>query len=146
MTGGVSASKFHPKYSDVEFVALVQQVADAHSDVELRVICDNYSTHNHEYLKNWQVVNPWVDMHFAPTSSFMLNKLAFFSGIITCLCLKRSSFTLLAELEATLVRHFERYKQDAKQFKWSKTANYPLGGMMRKAKSGDPLIEARTNN
>lgn len=146
-TGKLSASKFYKKHTNVQFVDFLQQVADANPGIDLHVICDNYATHKHQNVKNWLAANPRVAIHFTPTSCSWLNMVEIFFGIITRQCLKRSNFTSIPELEGALSRYIERYNEEATPFTWTKTADYLLGKMTRKAKANVlELDETQSNN
>lgn len=132
LTGKLSANAFYQKHTNVEFVDFLGQVADAHPDVELHVICDNYGTHKHQNVMDWLAVNPRVSMHFTPTSCSWLNMVEIFFGIITRQCLKRGTFSSVKELEESMKRYIENYNKDAKPFTWTKSAEYLLGKMKRK--------------
>ncbi|GAA1346056.1 IS630-like element ISMsm5 family transposase [Arthrobacter roseus] len=132
LTGKLSANAFYQKHTNVEFVDFLNQVADAHPDVELHVICDNYGTHKHQNVKDWLAANPRVSMHFTPTSCSWLNMVEIFFGIITRQCLKRGTFSSVADLQDAMERYIENYNKDAKPFTWTKSAEYLLGKMKRK--------------
>lgn len=144
-TGKLSASKFYQKHTNIEFVDFLQQAADANPLVDLHVVCDNYATHKHQNVLDWLVANPRVTMHFTPTSCSWLNMVEIFFGIITRQCLKRSNYASIPELEAAVSRYIERYNEDAKPFAWTKTADYLLGKMARKAKV-NVVDETEPNN
>ncbi len=116
LTGKLSANAFYHKHTNVEFVDFLDQIADAHPDVELHVICDNYGTHKHQNAKDWLAVNPPVSMHFTATSCSWLNMVEIFFGIITRQCLKRGTFPSMKELEESMKRYTENYNKDAKPF------------------------------
>lgn len=51
---------------------------------------------------------------------------------ITRQCLKRGTFSLVAELQETMERYIEHYNKDAKPFARTKSADRLLGKMKRK--------------
>ncbi|MEW1979961.1 IS630 family transposase [Citricoccus sp. NPDC079358] len=132
LTGKLCASDFYPKHTNIEFVDFLDQVAEANPGVELHVIADNYATHKHQNVRDWLAANPRVTMHFTPTSCSWLNMVEIFFGIITRQCLKRSNFSSIPELEASLRRYIANYNKNAKPFIWTKGADYLLGKMKRK--------------
>ena len=132
LTGKLSANAFYQKHTNVEFVDFLNRVAEAHPGVDLHVICDNYATHKHQNVKDWLAANPRVTMHFTPTSCSWLNMVEIFFGIITRQCLKRGTFSSVPELQDAMERYIEHYNQDARPFRWTKSADHLLGKMKRK--------------
>uniref|UniRef100_UPI00351E5DA8 transposase n=1 Tax=Mycolicibacterium fortuitum TaxID=1766 RepID=UPI00351E5DA8 len=49
--------------------------------LRLRIICDNYATHNHPKARAWLDRIPRITMHFTPTSCSWLNTVEIFFGI-----------------------------------------------------------------
>ena len=132
LTGKLSANAFFQKHTNVEFVDFLNRVAEAHPGVDLHVICDNYATHKHQNVKDWLAANPRVTMHFTPTSCSWLNMVEIFFGIITRQCLKRGTFSSVPELQDAMERYIEHYNQDARPFRWTKSADHLLGKMKHK--------------
>ncbi len=132
LSGRVSASSFYQRHSNAEFVDFLGQVANAHPDVELHVICDNYATHKHQNVKNWLVENPRVTLHFTPTSCSWLNMVEIFFGLVTRRAIRRGSFHSVQDLEDTIETYIAGYNERAKPFRWVKTADYLLGKIKRK--------------
>jgi hypothetical protein len=44
------------------------------ADLEVHLICDNYSTHKHPDIQRWLTTHPRFHMHFTPTYSSWLNQ------------------------------------------------------------------------
>jgi transposase len=126
-TGKLSADKCYQKHTNAEFVDFLGLVADAHPDVELHVVCDNYATHKHANVKAWLAANPRVTMHFTPTSCSWLNMVEIFFGIITKQAIRRGSFHSVDDLEATIRAHIDSYNERATPFIWTKTAEHLIG-------------------
>ncbi|XAS67351.1 IS630 family transposase [Micrococcaceae bacterium Sec5.7] len=132
LTGKVSANAFYQRHTNTEFVDFLNQVATAHPDVELHVICDNYATHKHQNVKDWLAANPRVSMHFTPTSCSWLNMVEIFFGLVTRQAIRRGSFHSVQDLEDTIETYITNYNESAKPFRWIKTADYLLGKIKRK--------------
>lgn len=132
LTGKVSTSAFHQRHTNVEFVEFMDQVATAHPDVDLHVICDNYATHKHQNVKDWLAANPRVSMHFTPTSCSWLNMVEIFFGLVTRQAIRRGSFHSVQDLQETIDAYIASYNRKAKPFRWVKTADYLLGKIKRK--------------
>ena len=43
------------------------------ADLDVHLICDNYSTHKSPVVKTWLAAHPRFQMHFIPTYSSWLN-------------------------------------------------------------------------
>ncbi len=110
----------------------LNQVAAAHPDVELHIICNNYATHTHQNVKDWLTVNPRVSMHFTPTSGSWLNMVEIFFGLVPRQAIRRGSFHSVEDLEGTIETYIANYNESAKPFRWIKTADYLLGKIKRK--------------
>ena len=131
-TGKLSADKCYQKHTNAEFVDFLGLVADAHPNVELHVVCDNYATHKHANVKAWLGENPRVTLHFTPTSCSWLNMVEIFFGIITKQAIRRGSFHSVDDLEATIRAYIASYNERATPFIWTKTAEYLIGKINRK--------------
>ena len=131
-TGKLSADKCYQKHTNAEFVDFLGLVANAHPDVELHVVCDNYATHKHANVKAWLAENPRVTLHFTPTSCSWLNMVEIFFGIITKQAIRRGSFHSVDALEATISTYIASYNERATPFIWTKTAEYLIGKINRK--------------
>ena len=131
-TGRLSADKCYPRHTNEEFVDFLGLVAEAHPDVELHVVCDNYATHKHPNVKAWLTENTRVTLHFTPTSCSWLNMVEIFFGIITKQAIRRGSFHSVDELEATISAYIASYNTRAKPFIWTKTAEHLIGTIKRK--------------
>jgi hypothetical protein len=132
LTGKISASDFYQRHTNVEFVDFLTQVAAAHPEVELHVICDNYATHKHQNVKDWLAANPRVTLHFTPTSCSWLNMVEIFFGLVTRQAIRRGTFHSVKDLEDTIDTYIANYNQNAQPFRWVKTADHLLGKIKRK--------------
>ena len=132
-TGKVTADACYPRHTNVEFLAFLKLVAEAHPRVELHVICDNYATHNHPNVRARLAKNRRITMHFTPTSCLWLNMVEIFFGIITRQAIRRGTFTDVDALETTIRQYIDSYNERAAPFKWTKTADELLGTIKRKS-------------
>ncbi len=113
----------------MDFLGLV---VDAHPDVDLHVICDNYATHKHGRMTAWLAVNPRVTMHFTPTSYSWLSMVEVFVGIITKQAIRRGSFHSVDDLEAMIRTYIASYNERPTPFIWTNTAEHLIGEINRK--------------
>ena len=105
-----------------EFLAFLKCVErQTPKELDLHLIVDNYSTHQHEKVKKWLSRNKRVKLHFMPTSSSWLNLVERFFGLLTQRQLERGVFSSVAELEAAITDFVERHNESPKPFVWTKS-------------------------
>lgn len=70
-----------PPAHHVQFLAVLQQIAEASSRMPLRVVVDNYATHNHPKITAWLTRKPaGHPAHFTATSGSWLHLVEVFLG------------------------------------------------------------------
>ena len=99
---------------------------------EIHLICDNYGTHKHPKLKQWLAAHPRFQIHFTPTSASWLNLVERWFGLITSQAIRRGSFDSVRKLEVVILRYLAAWNEDAKPFRWTKTAR-EIRGKIRRA-------------
>jgi len=134
-TGRVSADACLPRHRNEEFLVFLKMVAKAHPRVQLRVVCDNYATHNHPTVKAWLAKHPRITLHFTPTSASWLNLVEIFFGIITRQAIRRGTFTSVPDLIGAIRTFIDAYNERCKPFKWTKTADQILAKANRQRTS-----------
>ncbi len=68
-TGQVITS-VHRRHRAVEFKKFLAELDnEVPADLDVHLICDNYSTHKHPTVKRWLAAHPRFHMHFTPTYS-----------------------------------------------------------------------------
>jgi transposase len=122
-TGQVITS-VHRRHRAVEFrkflVKLDQQVP---ADLDVHLICDNYTTHKHPTIVRWLAAHPRFHMHFTPTYSSWLNQVERWFGLLTDKQLRRAAHRSLRALEDDLRAWSTAWNQNPKPFTWTKTAD-----------------------
>ena len=73
-----SCMKKHRHQEWIKFLNTIKR--ETPEDKDVHIICDNYSTHKHQKVKNWAKRNKRFHFHFTPTSASWLNMLNDFSG------------------------------------------------------------------
>ncbi|MDD5201267.1 MAG: IS630 family transposase, partial [Terrimicrobiaceae bacterium] len=59
-----------PRHRHQEWLAFLRKIdAEVQSDLDIHIICDNYSTHKHAKIRAWLKRHPRFHLHFIPTSS-----------------------------------------------------------------------------
>ncbi len=122
-TGQVVAS-VHRRHRAVEFKKFLTKLdQEVPADLEVHVVCDNYTTHKHPTIERWLVTRPRFHMHFTPTYSSWLNQVERWFGLLTDKQLRRSTHRSLHALEQDLRAWTAAWNADPKPFIWTKTAD-----------------------
>ena len=88
-------------------------------ELELHIICDNYSTHKHAKVTAWLKRHPRFHLHFIPTSSSWLNLVERFFGEITAKVIRPGSFRSLGALIADIFRFLDHHNLNPKPYRWT---------------------------
>jgi transposase len=121
-----------------EFLKFLKKVAKAYPDIDLHVVCDNYSAHKHADVNKWLENNPRVQLHFTPTHSSWMNLVEVFFAIITRQAIRRGSFRSVRELTDAIQRFIDAWNERCQPFVWTKTADEILAKANRK---GEPVTD-----
>jgi transposase len=115
-----------------DFVAFLREV-DASVDARLaiHIVLDNLSAHKSPVVKRWLLHNPRFQFHFTPTYSSWMNLVERFFGLLTEEALKRGSHTSIPQLRDAILAYVDAHNEDAKPFKWTKTADDILDKVRR---------------
>lgn len=104
-----------------QFLAKLDRQVPAELDVHL--ICDNYTTHKHPSIQRWLAAHPRFHMHFTPTYSSWLNQVERWFGLLTDKRLRRGAHRSTRALENDIRAWIEQWNSDPKPFIWTKTAD-----------------------
>src|SRR4030088_979826 len=105
----------------LRFLRLIDQQTPA--GLDLHLIVDNYATHKHPAVKQWLAAHPRFHLHFTPTSASWLNLVERWFGLITAQAIRRGSFDSVARLEQAITRFLANWNENAKPFRWTKSAH-----------------------
>ncbi len=83
----------------------------------------DYGTHKHPAVKQWLAAHPRFHLHFTPTSASWLNLVERWFGLITAQAIRRGSFDSVARLEQAITRFLANWNENAKPFRWTKSAH-----------------------
>ena len=111
------------RHRHAEFIVFLESLAKRYPKLELHLICDNYGTHKHPAVKQWLAAHPRFHLHFTPTSASWLNLVERWFGLITAQAIRRSSFDCVARLEQAITRFLANWNENAKPFRWTKSAD-----------------------
>ena len=104
-----------------KFLAKLDKQVPAELDVHL--ICDNYSTHKAPTVRAWLDAHPRFHMHFTPTYSSWLNQVERWFGLLTDKQLRRGVHKNLQALERDIRAWIDQWNDNPKPFTWTKTAD-----------------------
>ncbi|MFD6461070.1 IS630 family transposase [Streptomyces roseolus] len=97
----------------------------------VHVICDNLSAHKAPVVHKWLLAHPRFQFHFTPTYSSWINQVErWFAELERC-CLARGVFCSLDDLKTGLEEWIEVWNDQARPFKWAKTADQILDRICR---------------
>jgi transposase len=129
---GTVITSLHRRHRAVEFKKFLTKIDDQVPDeLEIHLICDNYSTHKHPIIKTWLEAHSRVQLHFTPTYSSWLNLVERFFGYVTADLLQRSDHRSVQALEADIRNWVKAWNEDPKPFVWTKTAEQILCSLGR---------------
>jgi transposase len=104
-----------------KFLAKLDTQVPAELDVHL--ICDNYSTHKAPTVRAWLDAHPRFHMHFTPTYSSWLNQVERWFGLLTDKQLRRGVHKNLQALERDIRAWIAQWNDNPQPFTWTKTAD-----------------------
>jgi transposase len=99
--------------------------------LEIHVVIDNYSTHKTAEVRQWLARNPRFHMHFTPTHSSWLNLVECWFSILQRDKIERGIHTSVRKLEADIRDFIEKYNQNPRPFRWTRSADEILASMAR---------------
>jgi transposase len=122
-TGEVIGS-IHRRHRAVEFRKFLTKLDhEVPADLDVHLICDNYSTHKAPAITAWLAAHPRFYMHHTPTYSSWLNQVERWFGLLTDKQLRRSAHRSIQALEKDIRAWIDQWNNDPKPFTWTKTAD-----------------------
>lgn len=123
------------KHRHQEFLTFLRHIeANVPEQLDVHLICDNYSTHKHAKVKAWLARRPRFHLHFTPTYSSWLNQVERWFGLITQQAIRRGSFDSVADLKRKINEFVAQYNRHPKPFMWTATAESILQKIERLCK------------
>ena len=121
-TGTVIGS-IHRRHRTAEFKQFLAKLdKQVPADLDVHLICDNYSTHKHPTIQRWLAAHPRFHMHFTPIYSSWLNQVERWFGLLTDKRLRRGVHRSIQALENDIRAWINQWNSDPKPFVWTKTA------------------------
>ena len=116
---GEVLGKTASRHTSAQFVAFLIEVVSAHrATQEIRVICDNVSSHKTPAVQTFLLDHPNVTMHYTPTYSSWLNQVENWFARIQRDVITRGVFTSTKYLDKKLMRYIRQYNRQAAPLNW----------------------------
>ena len=129
---GTVISSMHRRHRSIEFKKFLTKIdAEVPADLEVHLICDNYSTHKHPTVVRWLQAHPRFHMHFTPTYSSWINQVERFFAYVTADLLVRSDHRSVQALEKDIRDWVKAWNENPKPFIWTKSADQILASLGR---------------
>jgi len=113
-----------PRHRHQEWLAFLRKIdKEVAPELELHIICDNYSTPKHAKVTAWLKRHPRFHLHFIPTSSSWLNLVEGFFGEITAKVIRPGSFHSVGALVADIFRFLDHHNRNPKPDRWTADPN-----------------------
>lgn len=135
VANGTVLTQCKPRHRHQEFLAFLRHIeANVPKNLDVHLICNNYSTHKHAKIKAWLARRPRFHLHFTPTYSSWLNQVERWFGLITHQAIRRGSFDSVADLKRKIAEFVAQYNQHSRPFMWTATAESILAKLERLCK------------
>ncbi|WTX01018.1 IS630 family transposase (plasmid) [Streptomycetaceae bacterium NBC_01309] len=122
-TGEVIGS-IHRRHRAVEFRKFLAKLdKTVPPDLDVHLICDNYTTHKAPSVAKWLAAHPRFHLHFTPTYSSWLNQVERWFGLLTDQQLRRGVHKSVQALERDIRTWIKTWNENPKPFTWTKTAD-----------------------
>jgi transposase len=129
---GTVISSLHRRHRSTEFKKFLAKIdQEVPADLDVHLICDNYSTHKSPVVKTWLAAHPRFQMHFTPTYSSWLNQVERLFAFVTEDLLQRSHHDSVQQLEADIRGWMKDWNTHPKPFIWTKSADEILQSLGR---------------
>jgi transposase/transcriptional regulator with XRE-family HTH domain len=129
---GTVISSLHRRHRSIEFKKFLTKIdAEVPADLEVHLVCDNYSTHKHPTVVTWLQAHPRFHMHSTPTYSSWINQVERFFAYVTADLLVRSDHRSVQALEKDIRDWVKAWNDNPKPFIWTKSADQILASLGR---------------
>ena len=129
---GTVIGELHRQHRATEFkkfLITIDKTVPAELDIHL--VCDNYSTHKTPAVKAWLARHPRFHLHFTPTSSSWINQVERWFGFLTEQKIKRGAHQSVRALENDIRAWITDWNTHPRPFLWTKTAEEILDSLAR---------------
>lgn len=128
-----------PRHRHQEFLKFLHTInKQTPKNIDLHLILDNYSTHNHPAVKEWLAKHPRFFFHFVPTSSSWLNMVERWFSQITDKRIRRGVFPSVISLIDAINMYIQNNNLNPKPFVWTSTVET----ILNKVKHANEALDA----
>lgn len=129
---GKVIGKLSARHRAVDFRDFLDEIdRQVEPGLAVHLICDNLSTHKAPVVHAWLLAHPRFTLHFTPTYSSWINQAERWFAELERRCLERGNFCSLDALKAASEEWIKVWNEDAKPFRWAKTADQILDRICR---------------
>jgi transposase len=107
-----------PRHRSVDLVRFLDKVVRGRKKQETHIIMDNLSAHKTKLVKDWLAQHGNVRIHYTPTYASWLNQVEIWFSMITTQCIRRGSFSSVADLVKKIGHYIDWYNQRCTPFRW----------------------------
>ena len=123
-------SSLHRRHRSIEFKKFLTKIdALVPAELDVHLVCDNYSTHKTPTISRWLEAHPRFHMHFTPTYSSWINQVERFFAYVTSDLLQRSDHRSVQALEADIRAWVKAWNENPEPFIWTKSAEQILDSL-----------------
>ena len=125
---GTATSSLHRRHRSIEFKKFLTKIdAEVPDDLEVHLVCDNYSTHKSPTILKWLEAHP----RFTPKYSSWTSQVERFFAYVTADLLQRSDHRSVQALESDIRNWVKGWNENPKPFMWTKAAEQILDSLKR---------------
>jgi len=129
---GAVIGKTSAQHAAQDFTAFLDEIdRRVEPDLAVHLICDNLSVHKAPAVKRWLLEHPRFQLHFTPTYSSWLNQVERWFAELQRRRLDRGVFCSIDELTCALEQWIKFWNENAKPFRWTKTADQIIDAIGR---------------
>lgn len=129
---GQVLSQVRRRHRASEFLDFLRTIdRNVPAELDVHVICDNYSSHKTPKVRQWFVAHPRFHVHFTPTYSSWINLVERWFAELTTKWITRGTHRSVRQLEAALREWISIWNEDPRPFVWTKTADEILDKLAR---------------
>ena len=117
-------------HRSAEYLAFLKTIdKNIPQELDIHVICDNYSTHKTAAVQAWLARHPRFTVHFTPTGSSWINQVERWFAYLTVQKIRRGAHKSVQALEADIRDWIEHWNENPRPFAWTKTAEEILNSL-----------------
>src|SRR6266581_3949447 len=129
---GMVIGKTSARHAAQDFTAFLDEIdRRVEPGLAVHLICDNLSVHKAPAVKRWLLEHPRFQLHFTPAYSSWLNQVERWFAELQRRRLDRGVFCSIDELTCALEQWIKFWNENAKPFKWTKTADQIIDAIGR---------------